>query len=68
MFTSKVTNRMRKKRKKICYIKTGNRTSEHIAKNQLRHVHRNKGDRKQTKTTSKDTEVKKFILLFSFIP
>ena len=39
----------------------GNRTSEHMLKNQLRHVHKSKDDRKQTKMTgliSKDTEVK----------
>jgi hypothetical protein len=46
-----------------CYIKTGNRTSEYLEKNQLRHAHKSKDDRNQTKTTgfmSKDTEVKRW--------
>ena len=59
IISSKVTNRMKIK----CYIQTGNRTSEYIVKNQMRHAHKSKDDRKQTKTTGlilKDTEVKRW--------
>ena len=54
---------MRKKRKQMCYIETGNRTIEHMIQNQLRHAHTSKDNRKQSKTTgfiSKDTEVKRW--------